>query len=77
MGKAHFTVVAILPGRRDDYFGFWANDVKVNGSGEALHPGMLARTVGVAARNKIDAENQVCQRYPDHAIDSTATRRHG
>jgi hypothetical protein len=77
MGKTHFTVVAILPGRRDDYFDFWTNDVKVNRHGEDLHPDMLAITIGVDAHSKIDAENQVRQRYPDHAIDSAATRRHG
>jgi hypothetical protein len=77
MAKVNFTVVAILPNRRGDYFDFWTRDVKENDRGEELHPGMLAITVSVDARNKLDAEAQVRKQYPNYSIDSAATRRHG
>jgi len=77
MTKVDFTVIAILPGRRDDYFDFWTKEIKVNKRGEELHPGMLALSVSVVARSKSDAENQVRSQYPNHSIDSAATKRHG
>lgn len=77
MAKADFDVVAILPGRRDDYFAFHTKNIKVNGRGEDLHAAMLSFTVNVEARSKLDAENQVRKQYPDHSIDSAATSRLG
>jgi hypothetical protein len=77
MAKVDFNVVAILPGRREDYFDFWNKNIKINKSGEKLDSSMLAVTVHVEARNKIDAENQVRLKYPDHLIDSAATERLG
>ena len=77
MSKAYYHVVAILPGRRGDYFDFWTKDVKVNAQGEELHPGMLAITTGVDARNKAEAELLVQRKFPDHSIDTAATKRLG
>lgn len=77
MAKGHYNVVAILPGRRNDYFDFWKNDVRKNSDGEDLHPAMLATVVGVDARSKTDAEEQVRKMHPDHSIDSAATKKLG
>lgn len=77
MSKAYYHIVAIMPGRRGDYFDFWTKDVKFNAQGEELHPGMLAITTEVDAKNKADAERLVQSKFPDHFIDTAATKRLG
>ena len=77
MAKASHSVVAILPRRRHDYFAYWTLVAKDNAGAELPSPAGLTITVDVDARSKTDAEERVRKEYPDHAIDSKATRRHG
>lgn len=75
MPVSQFTVIAILPGRRADYFATWAKGVRIAASGSPLVPNALFVSVEVEARSKADAEAKVRQRYPNHAIDQAATVR--
>jgi hypothetical protein len=77
MSKASYAVVAVLPGRYNDYIDYWTKEVKVNSLGEQLHSGMLAITEVVSAANKGEAERQVQKKYPKHTIDSAATKKLG
>lgn len=77
MSKASYSVVAILPGRYNNYMDFWTKEVKVNSRGEQLHSGMLAVIEVVSAANKSDAEQQVRKKYPKHTIDTAATKKLG
>ena len=77
MSKSSYSVVAVLPGRYNDYWDFWTKEVKVNSRGEELHPAMLAITEVVSAANKSDAEQEVREEYPDHTIDTAATQKLG
>lgn len=76
MTKASFSVVAIRPGRRQDYAAF-NRGICVSGQGENLHSDLLSISVTVEANSKVDAESKVRILYPDHSIDSAATERHG
>ena len=77
MSKATYNVIAIHPGRRQDYMDFWKNGVKTNAKGEVLHPALLADSVTVDARNKEEAEALVRKSHPNYSIDSSATERIG
>lgn len=77
MSKASYSIVAVLPGRYNDYWDFWTREVKVNSRGEQLHSGMLAITEVVSAVNKSDAEQQVREKYPKRTIDTAATQKLG
>jgi hypothetical protein len=77
MSRADYHVIAVLPGRYNDYIDFWKKDVKVNSKGEELHPAMLAITEIVSAANKSEAERLVQKEYPRHTIDTAATQKLG
>ena len=77
MSKADYDVVAILPGRYNDYSDFWKKNVKVSSKGKELHPALLAITETVSAANKSEAERLVQKYYPQHTVDTAATQKHG
>lgn len=77
MSKTSYSIVAVLPGRHNDYLDFWTREVKVNSRGEQLHSAMLAITEVVSAANKSAAEQQVREKYPEHTIDTAATQKLG
>lgn len=76
MAKATFSVVAVLPGRRQDY-ALFNRGIYVNEAGEELDSNKLSISVTVDANSKTDAESKVRAKYPRHSIDSSATVRHG
>ncbi|QBE66342.1 hypothetical protein [Pseudoduganella lutea] len=76
MAKKTYSVVAIRPGRRQDYSRF-NQGVQVNDTGEQLHTDLLSLSVTIEAISRTDAENKVRARYPDHSIDSAATQQLG
>jgi hypothetical protein len=76
MAKATYSVVAIRPGRRQDYSAF-NRGIDVNDKGESLHSDLLSISVTIDANSQADAESKVRTQYPDHSIDSAATQRHG
>ena len=76
MAKKTYSVVAIRPGRRQDYREF-NQGVQVNDKGEQLHSDLLSINVTIDAISRTDAETKVRAQYPDHSIDSAATQRLG
>lgn len=76
MTKATYSVVAILPGKSQDYFAF-NRGMGVNAKGEKLDSGELSIGVTVEANSKADAEAKVRAQYPSHSIDTVATDRLG
>lgn len=76
MAKATYSVVAILPGKSQDYFAF-NRGVTTNEKGENLDSNMLSISVTIEANSKADAELKVRTQYPKHSVDPAATVRHG
>ena len=75
MPKHTYSLVLILPNRTYDYYNYWTKKMKVNDSGEELHPGMLAKTVLIESKNKSDAEARALTEHPNHTIDYKATKK--
>ena len=76
MAKATYSVVAVRPGRMQDYFAF-NRGILVNEKGEDLDSNLLSISVTVDASTRSEAEAKVRNQYPDHSIDSAATQGHG
>jgi hypothetical protein len=75
MAKATYSIVAILPGKSQDYFAF-NRGVAINAKGEDLDSNKLSVSVTVEASSKANAEAKVQAQYPNYSIDPAATVRH-
>lgn len=77
MSKITFKVVVIRPGMHSQYMDYWRRGVTTTPNGTLIRTDQLAFIEFVDAKNKIEAEQTVQAKFPNHSIDSSATQRFG